>query len=211
MAFGGKTRQEWIREGLTLFRGGGGYLEPFQTQPFCDSAILCPLLRGLRDPAPPPAHPRAQLLKGPGPLAATHDAPGAPRFCPVPCSLPFATGPGWRPPAPSHSPRLQGSRACPFPPAPGLAAHRHITMATHPTAPGERQPRFPIAEGCARRGCPRPCSARRGPSLSARRGCRPLTRQLQRPGQHRSHAGEEQCACAPPTPSQRLSAACWEL
>lgn len=36
------------------------------------------------------------------------------------------------------------------------------------------------------------------PTLPPSRGYRPLTRQFQRPGQHRSHAGDAQCACTPP-------------
>lgn len=116
----------------------------------------------------------------------------------------------------------------PPPPAPGrpglplrpsLAPHRHITMATHPPPPGQRQPRplpRPAAGGRPGRGGLRPSSARLGPTFPPSRGCRPLTRQLQRPGQHRSHAGDAECACAPllphrafPRPAGSCSSAAW--
>lgn len=56
-------------------------------------------------------------------------------------------------------------------------------------------------------------STRCGPALRSlpTAGAKPLTRQLQRPGQHRSHAGVEQCACAPAPPPRASPAACWEM
>lgn len=56
-------------------------------------------------------------------------------------------------------------------------------------------------------------STRCGPALRSlpTAGAKPLTRQLQRPGQHRSHAGVEQCAYAPAPPPRASPAACWEM
>lgn len=150
LALGGKTRQEQFREGLTVSRGGGGCHELcVHFCAACGTRRLPPALsrRGCSGPRRHTRCPRS-LEALPRPLQ------------PFPRHRTRAEAA-----VPPHSLRPQGGRACPFTPAPGLAPHRHITMATHPTAPRQRQLRLPAAGSRPGRGRPgpaRPGTARLG-------------------------------------------------
>lgn len=179
----------------------------------------------MRDPAPPPAQSRPRFHRAaarPRPPAATRDAPGAPRRCPVPCSPPSATRHGQRPPtAPPLPATATGPGAAgPAPsPQPGpTSPHHHGNAPTAPRAAATPPPPPPRRRRQTRtwRAPAKLGSARLGPTFPPSRGCRPLTRQLQRPGQHRSHAGDAECACAPllphrafPRPAGSCSSAAW--
>lgn len=101
-------------------------------------------------------------------------------------------------PTPRH--RGRGSPSPPAPPArPGLPLRPRAGPPStspwqrSPPPPGKRQPRLPAAGRSPGRSCPRSAwlgSARLSAALPPSCQCEPLTRQLQRPGQHRSHAGE---------------------
>lgn len=105
-----------------------------------------------------------------------------------------------------HPPQPFSSHALPVPTSRG-----RIPIATHPmpgngTLAGRDTVRARPRHGAT-------VSTRCGPALRSlpTAGAKPLTRQLQRPGQHRSHAGVERCACAPVLPLRASPAACWEI